>query len=112
MTSSMNTPEGPQVGDSFRTEHSPQSGGSRQGHESSQTGDIGQTRETGGPSAGERRRGRSGRVAVGLIVAGALLVLGFSPAARLAANGLPRAPGNFASVATGPQNGNTTAIQA
>jgi cellulose synthase operon protein C len=108
MTSGVNVPEGPQVGDSSRTqpEQSPQAG------ESSQTGDIRQTQESTEPSAGEQRRGRSGRVVIWLVVAGALLVLAFSPVSRLAANGLPRAPGNSAAVVTGPQHGNTTTIQA
>lgn len=112
MMSSMNTPEGSQVGDSSQTEGSPQSEGSRQIQESSQTGDIRQAHETSGSSAEERRRGRPGRVLVGFVVAGALLVLGFAPLARLTANGLPRGPGNFASVATGPRYATSTAIQA
>jgi tetratricopeptide (TPR) repeat protein len=108
MTSGVNVPEGPQVGDSSRTqpEHRPQAG------ESPQTGDIRQTQESTEPLAGERRRGRSAHVVIWLVVAGALLVLAFSPVSRLAANGLPRAPGNSAAVVTGPQHGNTTTIQA
>ena len=108
MTSGVNVPEGPQVGDNSRTqpEHRPQAG------ESPQTGDIRQTQESTEPLAGEQRRGRSARVVIWLVVAGALLVLAFSPVSRLAANGLPRAPGNSAAVVTGPQHGNTTTIQA
>jgi pSer/pThr/pTyr-binding forkhead associated (FHA) protein/tetratricopeptide (TPR) repeat protein len=71
-----------------------------------------QTQESAGPSEGERRRGRFGSVVVWLIVAGALLVLGFAPVSRLAAHGLPRAPGSSVAVVTGSQHGNTTAIQA
>jgi tetratricopeptide (TPR) repeat protein len=112
MTSGVNVPEDPQVGDNSRTQDSPQAEQSPQAEESPRTGDIGQTQESTEPSAGERRRGRSGRVVVWLVVAGALLVLGFSPASRLAADGLPRAPGNFAAAVTGPRHGNTTTIQA
>ena len=112
MTSGVNAPEGPRVGDSSQTEDSLESRGSRQEPENPQTGDIPQTQESGGPSEGERRRGRSGSVVAWFIVAGTLLVLGFSPVSRLAAHGLPRAPGSSVAVATGPQRGNTTAIQA
>ena len=94
MTSGVIPPKGPQAGDSSRTEDSPKA------------------QESPEPSAGERRRGRSGGVVVLLVIAGALLVLGFSPVSRLAAHGLPRAPASFAPVVTGPQHGNTTAVQA
>ena len=112
MTSGVNVPEGPQGGDSSPTQDSPKPERSPQAEESPQTGDIRRTQESADPSAGERRRGRSGRVVVWLVVAGALLVLAFSPVSRLAADGLPRAPGSFAAVVSGPQHGNTTAIQA
>jgi tetratricopeptide (TPR) repeat protein len=42
--------------------------------------------------AAARRRGRSAVVALSLVLAGLVLVLGFGPAARLAALGLPRLP--------------------
>jgi cellulose synthase operon protein C len=112
MTSGVNVPEEPQVGDSSQTENNLESAGSRQAQENSQTGDIRQSPESDGPSAGERRRGRSGGVAAWLIVAGTLLVLGFSPASRLATHGLPRTQGSFAPVVSGSQHGNATAIQA
>ena len=94
MASGVIPPKGSQAGDSSRTDDSPQA------------------EESPEPSAGERQRGRSGGVVVSLVIAGALLVLGFSPVSRLAAHGLPRAPGSFAPVVTGSQHGNTTAVQA
>jgi cellulose synthase operon protein C len=112
MTSGVNVPEGPQAGDSSRTQASPKPEQSPQAEENPRTGDVRQTQESTEPSAGERRRGRSGRVAIWLVVAGALLVLAFSPVSRLAADGLPRAPGSSAAVVTGSQHGNTTTIQA
>ena len=41
-----------------------------------------------------------------------MVVLGFSPVSRLAAHGLPRAPGSLAPVVSGSQHGTTTAVQA
>ena len=93
MTSEVTPSKGPQAGDSSRTDDSPQA------------------EESPEPSAGERPRGRYGSVVVTLVIVGALLVLGFSPVSRLAAHGLPRAPGISAQVVTGPQRGNTTAVQ-
>ncbi len=62
---------------------------------------------------GTQPRGRSGGIAGWLVViAGALLVLGFSPVSRLAAHGLPRVPGSSPPVVTRPLHGNTTAVQA
>src|SRR5690242_1979649 len=109
MTSGVNVPEGPQVGDSTRTQDGPKPERSPHAEESPQTGDIRQTQERTEPSAGERR-GRLGRVVISL-VAGALLLLAFSPVSRLAADGLPRAPGNSVAVVTGRQQGNTATIQ-
>ncbi len=108
MTAGVNVPQGPQAGDSSQTQpgQSPQAGGSRQ------TGDIRQGKHRTEPSAGDQRRGRVSRIVIWPVVAGALLVLAFSPVSRLAANGLPRALGNSAAVVTGPQHGNTTTIQA
>ncbi len=94
MTSEVTPPKEPQAGDSSRTDDSPQE------------------QESPEPLAAGRRRGRYGSVVVTLVIAGALLVLGFSPVSRLAAHGLPRAPGTFAPVVTGPPHGNTTAVQA
>ncbi len=94
MTSGVIPPKEPQAGDSSRTDDSPQAAESPE------------------PSAGERRRGHSSGVVVSFVIVGALLVLGFSPLSRLAAHGLPRAPGSFAAVVTGSQHGNTTAVQA
>jgi hypothetical protein len=79
--------------------------------DNSQADDNPKIEEISGSPAGERRRGRHGRVAVSLIIAAALLVLGFSPVSRLVALGLPRAPGSFAPVVLGSQHGNTTAVQ-
>ena len=62
--------------------------------------------------AGDRWHGGSGSVLAPLIMMGALLLLVFSPACRLASQGLPRAPSGFAPPATGPQRATTTAIQA
>ncbi len=106
MTAGVNVPQGPQAGDSSQTQpgQSPQAGGSRQ------TGDIRQGKHRTEPSAGDQRRGRVSRIVIWPVVAGALLVLAFSPVSRLAANGLPRALGNSAAVVTGPQHGNTTTI--
>jgi cellulose synthase operon protein C len=64
------------------------------------------------PSKAERQRGRSWIVLVSLVIVAALLMLGFSPLSRLAARGLPRAPGGPAPVVTGPQRANTSAVQA
>jgi tetratricopeptide (TPR) repeat protein len=94
MTSGVIPPKEPETGDSSRTDDSPQA------------------QESPEPSAGERRRGRSIGVAVSLVIAGALLVLGFSPLSRLAAHGLPSVQGSFAPVVTGPEHGNATAIKA
>jgi cellulose synthase operon protein C len=94
MASGVIQPKGPSAGDS------------------SPAADSTPAEERPGPSAGERRRGRPGGVVVSLVVAGALLVLGFSPVSRLAARGLPVVPGSLAPVMTGQQRGTTTAIQA
>jgi len=45
-----------------------------------------------GKPAAARRRGRSAVVALSLVIAGLVLVLGFAPASRLAARALPRLP--------------------
>jgi cellulose synthase operon protein C len=100
MTSEATPPKGPRAGDIPRTDDGPRND------------DSPPTEESPKPPAGEQRRGRSGSLAVSLMIAGALLVLGFSPISRLAAHGLPRAPGSFAPVVMGPQHGNTTAVQA
>ena len=94
MTSGLIPPKEPETGDSSQTSDSPRA------------------EESPEPSAGERRRRRSSGVVASLVIAGALLVLGFSPVSRLAAHGLPRAPGSIAPVVTAPQHGNTTAVQA
>ena len=94
MTSGVIPPKEPATGDSSRTDDRPQAEKSPE------------------PSAGERQRGRSIGVVVSLVIAGALVVLGFSPLSRLAAHGLPRGPDSFAPVVTGSQHGSTTAVQA
>src|SRR6266571_4244168 len=80
--------------------------------DSSRTDDSPPVEESLEPLAGERRRGRYGSVVVSLVIAGALLVLGFSPVSRLAGHGLPRALGRFAPVVAGSQHRSTTAVQA
>ncbi len=77
MTSEVTPPEAPQAGDSSRSDDNPQAEQSPE------------------PSAGERPRGRYGSVVVTLVIAGALLVLGFSPVSRLAAHGLAASTGQF-----------------
>lgn len=94
MASDVIQPKGPQAGDN------------------SPAVDSTQAEERPEPSAGEAARGRPGGVVVSLVIAGVLLVLGFSPVSRLAAHGLPQAPGSQAPVVTGPQHGKTTAVQA
>lgn len=111
MTSGVNVP-GSQAGDGAQTEDHLTPEESPQAEANPQPEDFRQIQESTEPSAGKRRRGRSGGVVVGLILVGALLVLAFSPVTRLAADGLPRAPGKFAAAATGPRHGNTTAIRA
>lgn len=112
MKSAVNPPEGPQARGSSRTGDNLEPQERPQGEENPQTGESRQPQESTEPSAGERQRGRSGSVVLWLIIAGALLVLGFSPVSRLAAQGLPRPPGSFAPVVTEPQRANTTAVQA
>src|SRR6266566_468328 len=57
-------------------------------------------RDSPGKPAAARRRGRSGGVGAWLVVAGLILVLGFAPASRLTARGLPLPPpGSGAEVA-------------
>jgi tetratricopeptide (TPR) repeat protein len=51
-------------------------------------------------------------VILALGIAGAVVVVGFSPAARLAARTLPRSPESLAPVVTGSQHANTTAVKA
>jgi hypothetical protein len=87
MTSGVIQPKGPQAGDSPPAADGIQAGGSP------------------GASAGQQRRRRTSGAVLCLIIAGALLVLGFSPASRLAANGLPRAPGSQVLVVTGRSTG-------
>src|SRR5690349_20037561 len=82
-----------------------------QAEDNSRTDDRPQMEEGSGSSAGEWRPGRHGTVLMSLVIAGVLLVLGLSPVSRLAAHGLPRAPGSFAPVVPGSRYGNTTAIQ-
>ena len=94
MTSGVIPPKGPPTGDSSSADESPQA------------------EESPKPPAGERRRGRPGGVVVSFVIAGTLLVLGFSPVSRLAVHGLPRAPGSLAPVVTGAQHGNATAVRA
>lgn len=94
MTSDVTPPKDPQAGDSSPTDDHPQ------------------PEESPEPSAEERRRRPSTSVVVSLVIAGALFVLAFSPVSRLAAHGLPRAPGSLAPVVTGTQHGTTTAVQA
>ncbi len=94
MTSDVTPPKDPQVGDSSPTDDHPQ------------------PEESPEPSAEERRRRPSTSVVVSLVIAGALVVLAFSPVSRLAVHGLPRAPGSLAPVVTGTQHGTTTAVQA
>ena len=84
----------------------PQAGGS------SPAAGVIQAEERPEPPARERERGRLGRVVLSLVIVGVLLVLGFSPLSRLAAQGLPQALGGQAPVAAGLQRGKTTAIQA
>ena len=94
MTSGVIPPEGPTNRDTSRTDDSPQAEKSPES------------------SAGQRQRGLSIGVVVSLVIAGGLIVLGFSPLSRLAVHGLPRGPGGVALVATGPQHESTTAVQA
>ena len=65
------------------------------------------TREPASPS----HRGRSGKVAVSLIIVGLILVLGLAPASRLAARDLPQLPPGFAPVVTGSPHGKATAVR-
>ena len=112
MKSGVNPEEGPQAGGSSRAEDTLEHEERPQAEDNPRTEESRQAQESPEPPAGERPRGRAGSVAAGLIIAGALLVLGFSPVSRLAARGLPGAPGSFAQVVTGPQHGITTAVQA
>src|ERR1700722_19265109 len=68
-------------------------------------------KESPAPAAEKRRPGRAGRVVVSLVIVGVALVLAFSPAARLAAQGLPVAPDRTVSVGGGPQRGPATAVR-
>lgn len=58
-----------------------------------------------------RRRRRSARVAVALVIAGLVLVLGFAPASRLAARDLPRLPPGPGQEAAGPHQEKATAVR-
>jgi cellulose synthase operon protein C len=63
--------------------------------------------------AGEQRPGRSRGIAVWVIaIAGALLILGFAPLSRLAADGLPQPPGRFPPIVTRSQHSHPTALHA
>ena len=61
--------------------------------------------------AAARRRGRSGDVAVSLVIAGLILLLGFAPASRLAARDLPQPQPGLAPEVAGSQPGKATAVQ-
>ena len=70
-----------------------------------------QPEEIPGPAKTERRDGRSWIAPASLVIAAALLMLGFSPLSRLAASGLPRAPGGSVPVVTAPQRAHTSAVR-
>lgn len=101
-SSDVKQPEGPQAdGSPERADASPESS------------DGAQEGTDGGPEkpAIVRRRGRSGDVAAALVIIGIILVLGFAPAARLTARGLPQPPPSFPSVVTGSQHGKASAVR-
>jgi cellulose synthase operon protein C len=83
----------------------------RQAESGSQADEEPPAQEKAEPSA-EHGRGRPSSIVAALVIVGALLVLGFSPASRLAARGLPRASEILTPVVNEPQQRNTTAIQA
>jgi hypothetical protein len=64
-----------------------------------------------GRSPVARRRGRSSAVVTSVTVAGLIVLLGFAPASRLTADGLPKAPARLFAVVTGVQRGTATAVR-
>ena len=64
-----------------------------------------------GPSPVARHRERSRAVVTSLIVAGLIVLLGFAPASRFTARGLPKAPARLFAVVAGVQHGTATAIR-
>jgi cellulose synthase operon protein C len=84
----------------------------------SQTGDglgpeeSAQAHDSSEPGTGDWRRNRHGGVVVSLLIAGALLILAFSPLTHLAAHALPRPVGGSAPIGRGQQHGMATAVQA
>ena len=70
-----------------------------------------QPEEIPGSSKTGQRHGRSWIAPASLVIAAALLMLGFSPLSRLAASGLPRAPAGSVPVVTAPQRAHTSAVR-
>ena len=64
-----------------------------------------------GPSPVARHRERSRAVVTSLIVAGLIVLLGFAPASRFTARGLPKAPARLFAVVAGVQHGTATAVR-
>jgi len=64
-----------------------------------------------GPPTVPHRRGRPGGVAAPLAIAGLIVLLGFAPLSRLAADALPQSPPGFAPVLTGSQHRPISAVQ-
>lgn len=106
MTSDTTPPEAPPPAESSPPDDH------QEARDHQEAGDHPEAKESPAPPAGKRRPGRAGRVVVSLVIAGVVLVLAFSPAARLTAQGLPVAPDLTVSVGAGTQHGAATAVRA